>query len=652
MITDHTTPVEAFFEIRNEQGKVSYRENRFHERTAKQIQKKGPPYNGPRYVLERYTIPDTKNTYTIVLKVTETRSNGGFFITPGWFLPVEAKDGRQYLMISEDEGEGFLYRITQHFISRYKERRHLPDDTPAAGVIVEFWSSIDGAFKTFDNNSEINLKAARYARQEGIFNQYAEVKGGIVFADKSVYANTENVTPRRITVVDLQTFIPEENLKESQKRRIEKDRTDDFIQTLDSIATGAVNSGDRDSRTAAIKLMGASRSGRLRHLLRKGMHNPMDAMSAGLAEPIRTIINTNTDMQKKRLSEIQKKEVVVLYASGMTIGEIARKYGSDENIIRKLVDRGGKITEKEPAPAIRDATSFTQDEIDGILRNKNMHRTYTQIAAKFGTTEDVIKEIVTRNKERFNELFAKPSPETAPQQPETKQSEKTQPVAEHQPAPTPAQQEPEQEQRRREEITQMYREGATYKELQAMFSCGPVYLSSFLKGVKRNTKPAVAETPEVTAPQPEKTQPMENEPETKKEPIKTTTLADFAAKDIIAHLEDLGYAVTKNKPEPEKKERTFTERDLLTILRTYADGTPMETIRQRYGISTEVLQMLLPPKEEEKPAPVPCKTTLEDFEAEEIIRHMYGLGYRIENGILIQIKKVKIDLAGIIPGKD
>jgi len=53
------------------------------------------------------------------------------------------------------------------------------------------------------------------------------------------------------------------------------------------------------------------------------------------------------------------------------------------------------------------------------------------------------------------------------------------------------------------------------------------------------------------------------------------------------------------------------------------------------------------PKEQVAPVPVKQKT-LDDFSPREMIKHLYGKGYRIINGEIYQVVKTKINLSDII----
>ena len=92
----------------------------------------------------------------------------------------------------------------------------------------------------------------------------------------------------------------------------------------------------------------------------------------------------------------------------------------------------------------------------------------------------------------------------------------------------------------------------------------------------------------------------------------------------------------------EEREQMASQNPKIHVRRNSLETTP-ETV-------TEIVNQMI---QSTQPAPVqsqPKEKTLKDFQARDMIRHLYNMGYRIENNQLVVLQKVPIKINDIING--
>ena len=332
----------------------------------------------------------------------------------------------------------------------------------------------------------------------------------------------------------------------------------------------------------------------------------------------------------RHFSQEETAEMVrMLDEKHMTIGEVARRYDTNMNIVRNYVEIYRREHPKAQGP--KDSINslnvkLPDDLIDKILHGKNSHLSKTYIAQKNNVTLEVVDYVLANYKDRFAELYSKPAKTAeAKEQPEPKKEQKE----------TSKENTPPQE-INIEELARYYNQGATWEELNSMFGLNNNSLAKAIREAKArglvpnklrksnfnaNKKPEPLPEPAADTDKP-KDKPMSQTPTTQDtDPAPQAVLIDMdeiTSNDLFKELQRRGYRLEGGKVYQKKTFKVDIE-SVLNIGKTLH----------------------------------PVKVSLMDPKVtnEDLIYELHRRGFRIQDNTLYQVTDIEIDLHKMVHPK-
>ena len=368
MITDHTNPLEAWVELAEDHERLG----RFRQkRKKKAISIANDSDVFPFFETVDYTPPGTNNTYKVFWR-TEEDKDGYLNTVSGQYLPIQHSRGRHIYLYSPEtsgkkgEDNAYLWIITPHFQSRYRERAEFPGVDNVTELVYDILDNISCMTLSIVNHEKVNRNFVKYNNTvDGEkCNCYIPMVNGVAFIDETVHENESGKLPRRVHVIEMRTFVDTPHLSSSQKIAVMKD--------VDEVLTKTP--GRLDGRNV--------------------IETVEEDESRGYVEPGTEIIAPPRYFRRAQEKEKAAKE-------------------------RKRA----KHQAPQEAPAMRE---FTDEEVDAILEARASGATFARLAATYSTNTDVIRRILDENDVRLKEITKKKNEEKQLQKQENMAKRKTQ----------------------------------------------------------------------------------------------------------------------------------------------------------------------------------------------------------------------------------
>ena len=366
MITDHTNPLEAWVELAEDHERLG----RFRQkRKKKAISIANDSDVFPFFETVDYTPPGTNNTYKVFWR-TEEDKDGYLNTVSGQYLPIQHSRGRHIYLYSPEtsgkkgEDNAYLWIITPHFQSRYRERAEFPGIDNVTELVYDILDNISCMTLSIVNHEKVNRNFVKYNNTvDGEkCNCYIPMVNGVAFIDETVHENESGKLPRRVHVIEMRTFIDTPHLSSSQKLAVMKD--------VDEVLTKTP--GRLDGRNV--------------------IETVEEDESRGYVEP-----GTELIAPPRYFRRAQEK---------------------------KAAAKERKRAKHQAAPEAPAAREFTDEEIEGLLAAKVAGCTLARLAATYRTNQDVIRRVLDEQKERLDALVreAAEKKENEQKQPENQEA--------------------------------------------------------------------------------------------------------------------------------------------------------------------------------------------------------------------------------------
>lgn len=453
MITDHTTPLEAWQQLSDDHFRLM---NFCRQREKKAASKAKKASAFPVFEMHDYVSPVTKNPYRVFFN-TYDRGGGNYETQTGYFLPVQQRQGRRiYLYVPEErtgEGDGtaYLWCINPHFLSRYRERTGFEGVGNDAELLADIYANLPEVAMSFENHKGVNRNFLNYSGgDDDECNRYMPMNNGVAFLKVTATANHRGGLPHTVVVIELRTFVDEDHLSRRQKRAIIRD------------VEGAVKAKTLQNReappTMPVQEPGESREEHLckvkdfidatarRHgivivdedgqekdpelpedfdlpVLDRGTRRYVDHRIESLARKKAAAKAVPAPPKDPEFTAEQVDDILASRAAGLTLNRIATRYKTNTDVIRRVLDKhvdrlAGLIeqqTQTNTKP-MKQKSEFTQKEIDKMVELYREGRTRGDLARRFGTSVSVVYDLLlpyTANLNKKEDEPAESSPETS-----------------------------------------------------------------------------------------------------------------------------------------------------------------------------------------------------------------------------------------------
>lgn len=702
MITDHTEPVEAWEQLAEDFPKLKYCSEKYSKKAMSNADRAN---KFPYFETVDYTPPSTKNTYKVYFE-SYLKENDEMVTRSSFYLPVEQKNGKRiYLYLPETqftgEKDAFLWTINPHFLSRYRERTKFEGIDNLTELMADIYGKLPNPRVSMENHEGINFNHRSYdGKVDGQrCNRYIPLTNGIAFIRETKTPNKKSGLPQNIYVFEMMTFVDWNHLSASQRKNIKAD-VKKFLDTeikqhpelieeaekllketkpsetkMPSVPTADVNENANtditppketpDSKEAVKEnnsdpkrettpetvssleahteeILKAKANGITVHrlavtyktntdVIRAMLKNNKQRLEELIHEKEQTTNNKDT-MSRKRIDIPQKDipKVVEMHLAGATAGEISRKFSSTPSVIYSLLKayapaKKNDTPEPQDNAEIQNVPELTDDQIKNILLQAYDGTEYSVIASRLSITSRDVTDIVNKYATRIPDIIKEQSTTKIA---ETKNaSGKNETDKYH------------LSDKEKEDIKILMNEGYSIKEIAEFTNRHFSTIARFFK--KENFKEGEAKTHRNLS-EKEKTDAIN----LFKEGISIAAISRTmnCSKTMIQNL-IIKHAASLPTTEEKANQASWTEKDILNMYSMRELGTDIAAIASQYGISSEVLNIMMPDiptNKEEKPLPAKQKT-LSDFSEREMIRYLYTKGYRIHEGKLAVEQTVKVN---------
>lgn len=420
MITNHSNPLEAWIELVTDHDKLKYFRGK-RKKLAMSMARKADVY--PYFETVDYTPPATNNTYKVFWRTDEAGANSLETVS-GQYLPVQDSKGKNIYLYSPEtcgkieDTNAYLWVITPHFQSRYRERAGMKPVVETTELIDHIIRNVPGMALTVVNHEKVNRNVHRYRDKvdDKTCNCYIPMRNGIAFIDETIYKNPKGKLPKNVYVIEMRTFVNTEGLTPGQREAISKDIKDFFDKNI---------AGKDESRTEA---KGAAKK------KAKG-----EAKTTFHVDEIKKGISKLDELGGREKAEVSSKDLLPVDDTAkyrQDILEYARRMVKKHNL--HIVDKDGnpedlsedflknipivpldrelrrsiemsivkyvEMRNRMRAPAMRE---FSDSEIDDILAAKASGSTLARLAATYHTNQDVIRRVLDENEGRLKTLLLK-----------------------------------------------------------------------------------------------------------------------------------------------------------------------------------------------------------------------------------------------------
>ncbi len=394
--------------------------------------------------------------------------------------------------------------------------------------------------------------------------------------------------------------------------------------------------------------------------IRKVLADNKERLDALIAEKkaeaaARKTTSTDTDMNKN-FSQKKAKEMAALRKEGLTLGEIARRYDTKESIVMQTIEPYmHDKPEKDDGPVPQssreagETISFTDEQIVEILEQVSAGTKYSTIASRFQVTTAEISAVVAEHSVRLPEITQK---QVTPEQAKPSSKAVRGPVTD-------------------DEIVSFYKGGFSVEDLakDAGRSSEEILtiLAKAAKAAETKSAPAKANRQNITEKEKDAILQMLLNGETATQISTKTGVSVWGIYRLKKKLKDMqdsdqtantAEPVAETNPEPaaaaaapEPEPQSWTEDDIRAMYELRKMGSSIQDIAAVTKMSEETLRLMMPEQKLPTVSVLPVRPSLDAFHPNEMLQYLYDLGYRIENGELVIIKKVTVNISDILENR-
>lgn len=215
MILPKTPYKDIFLAMDREEEKVGFAVRKEEKIAIKKFYK-DRPYESLHYKI--YEIPSSRNKYLLWFYIPYGHADGSIYYFGNALIIDESDGGRTYICLRTYQAVygNYNYKVdslqiyTGHFFSRYRERNHMPASIPTIELVIRFFGRNQDFMTCLDHKKiikkEHNDDASCWQMMEGVS----------LGNNKIVQINDK----KRITVVRHNTFLSQNDLKQSQLEAI------------------------------------------------------------------------------------------------------------------------------------------------------------------------------------------------------------------------------------------------------------------------------------------------------------------------------------------------------------------------------------------------------------------------------------------------
>lgn len=306
--------------------------------------------------------------------------------------------------------------------------------------------------------------------------------------------------------------------------------------------------------------------------------------------------NGKTTRSYTKITDKLKEDIIHLYSEGISISDIVDLTKVSSFSIYKALKSKGVKTDRF------SQESYSESEIERILALVDQNKTRKEIAEEIGRSYNSLRSFMFRN--GICTKMSEQSPEDTLDTDPARENVTTAPeTVEEQPRPS-------NKEAQKGVIISLNEKGFSPSRISKVTGVNISDIKEILSKENLYVVPAAkAESAAEPAPEPQ-----------------TETSAP------------------QKEPAPEATP-AWGEADLLQMVKLHKDGVTLDEISVQYGISRNVLDILMPARTSVSVLPVrpePRQRTLDDFAPRDIIRFLYTKGFRLAGDDITMVHEVEV----------